>query len=277
MRTFFLFFTLAICLTACTQNPTDAPEPDTPETAGRIGTNTISQQEVEERARLLSKQDQLFAQTELGKQALLQTVAREKLILADAQATKLDKQPDYQQFLQQERTRLEKAYQTFADELLTRIWYEAQTQAGGPAYASEDEMKAYFRKYPYEMTIKQIIVENAQTADEVLRTLKHAPSHWAAMSRQYGITPEELKTVSFMPGEYLPELEVIAANSPTGKVQGFFKTPLGFHIIMKTGEKRLTWENAQPRIRTVLENEKIDALLNTLKTKYEVILYDKNE
>jgi hypothetical protein len=46
---------------------------------------------------------------------------------------------------------------------------------------------------------------------------------------------------------------------------------------MKTGEKRLTFEEAQPRIRSVLENQKLDELLDSLKTQYEVIIYDKNE
>ena len=275
MRYVLLLIPLFWMLGAC-QDKT-APQAPDPDAAGQVAHQTISQAEVEKRATLLGEKDQKFAQTDLGKQALLQTIAREKLILADAQATKLDKQPDYQQFLQQERARLEEAYQTFSDELLSRIWYEAQTQMGGPAYVTSEEMEDYFKKYHYEMTIKQIIVDNAQTAEAVLRTLKSAPSQWNTMANQYGITPQELKTLSFMPGEYLPELEVVAANSAIGKVQGFFKTPLGFHIIMKTDEKRLKWEDAQPRIREVLENQKIDALLDKLKTKYEVILYDKNE
>ena len=80
-----------------------------------------------------------------------------------------------------------------------------------------------------------------------------------------------------MPGEYLDSLEVVAANSPSGKVQGFFKTPQGFHIIMKTNENRLTFEKAAPRIKQILQNQRLDELLDTLKTQYEVIIYDKNE
>ena len=127
------------------------------------------------------------------------------------------------------------------------------------------------------MTLKQIIVGNAQTADQLLRSLKGNPSSWNSLSRQYNIAPDSLKSFSFMPGEYLPNLEVVAANSPVGKVEGFFKTPQGFHIIMKTNEKRLSWAEAQPRIRQVLENQKLDELLDSLKTQYEVIIYDKNE
>ena len=120
------------------------------------------------------------------------------------------------------------------------------------------------------MTIKQIIVDNAQTADQVLRTLKAYPSRWKEMERQYSTAPEALKQFSFMPGEYLDNIAVIAANSPSGKPQGFFKTAQGFHIIMKTGEERLTYNQAKERIRQILEKQKMDAYLNSLKSKYRV-------
>jgi parvulin-like peptidyl-prolyl isomerase len=97
------------------------------------------------------------------------------------------------------------------------------------------------------------------------------------MARQHSVAPDNLKTLTFMPGEYLDSLEVVAANSAVGKVQGFFKTPQGFHIIMKTAEKRLSFEQAAPRISQILKNKHLDKLLDKLKTQYEVIIYDKNE
>ena len=80
-----------------------------------------------------------------------------------------------------------------------------------------------------------------------------------------------------MPGEYLDNIAVIAANSPSGKPQGFFKTAQGFHIIMKTGERRLNLKTAAPRIRAILENQKTDAALNALKNKYKVVIYEQDE
>ena len=79
-----------------------------------------------------------------------------------------------------------------------------------------------------------------------------------------------------MPGEFIPEIEVIAANSPSGSVQGFIKTSQGFHIIMKVKEKRLSLKNAKERIEQILRLQKEDAALNALKNKYEVFVYEKN-
>ena len=127
------------------------------------------------------------------------------------------------------------------------------------------------------MTIKQIIIDNAQTADQVLRALKSSPRRWKELERQYSVAPESLRQITVMPGEYLPDIEVIAANSPMGSVQGFFKTAQGFHIIMKTSDKRLSRKDAEPRIRQVLEDRKLDKVLDSLKNKYEVVIYEKSE
>ena len=39
---------------------------------------------------------------------------------------------------------------------------------------------------------------------------------------------------------------------------------------MKTGEERLTYNQAKERIRQILEKQKMDAYLNSLKSKYRV-------
>lgn len=274
MRYFLLFAAAPLLFTAC-QKEIPTPEPE--DVAVRVGDTFVTQADVAARQKFLTEEEKAFVQTPVGRQNLVQIITREKLIEADAKSNLLDQNSGYQKLLAEKREELDKIYADYAAQLLERFWYEEQTKEHGPAEVTEKEMKEYFEKYPYEMTIKQIIVDNAQTADQVLRTLKGHPSQWNTMSRQYSIAPEELKTISFMPGEYLDNLEVVAANSPTGKVQGFFKTPQGFHIIMKTGEKRLKWEEARPRIYQVLENQKIDRLLDSLKIKYEVIIYDKNE
>ena len=262
---------VACLLSACQKN--DASQKQK-ETAARIGSVVITEQDVQDSLPLLGDADRKFAQTPIGRQNLVQILTREKLILQDAYTNGLDQHSDYQDLLTKKRAELDEQYQLFAQRALSDFWYEQKAKSLKP---TEQEIKDYFAKYPYEMTIKQIIVDNAQTADQILKTLKSSPGKWKEMSRQYSIAPENLQTLTFMPGEYLSSLEVVAANSPTGKVQGFFKTPQGFHIIMKTNETRLSFDKAAPRIEQILENQRMDNLLDTLKTQYEVIIYDKNE
>lgn len=248
----------------------------TQDTAARVGKETITEQDVASRLALLSDEDREFAQTPIGRQNLLQIITREKLVAAAAKDEKLDESDVYLSIMDDKRRQLEDIYNEFAAQTLEQLWYDELKEKGETA-VSDEEISAYYKKYPYEMTIKQIIIDNAQTADQVLRALKSSPRRWKELERQYSVAPESLRQITVMPGEYLPDIEVIAANSPTGSVQGFFKTAQGFHIIMKTRDKRLSRKDAEPRIRQVLEDRKLDKVLDSLKNKYEVVIYEKSE
>lgn len=248
----------------------------TQDTAARVGKETITEQDVASRLALLSDKDREFAQTPIGRQNLLQIITREKLVAAAAKDEKLDESDVYLSIMEDKRRQLEDIYNEFAAQTLEQLWYDELKEKGETA-VSDEEISAYYKKYPYEMTIKQIIIDNAQTADQVLRALKASPRRWKELERQYSVAPESLRQITVMPGEYLPDIEVIAANSPMGSVQGFFKTAQGFHIIMKTSDKRLSRKDAEPRIRQVLEDRKLDKVLDSLKNKYEVVIYEKSE
>ncbi len=271
----YIWFVFVLCLSISACHKEEKPAQEGVPNPRASGKNiTITQQDIQNGLDLLDEQDRKFAQTSFGKQNLLQILAREKLILQDARSSKLEENEEYQAALKQKRAELDTVYDHFAQEALVRTWYEQKEKEIEP---SEKEIKVYYNKYPYEMTIKQIIVDNAQTADQTLKILKGSPGRWNEISRQQNKAPAALQTITFMPGEYLDNLEAVAANSSIGKVQGFFKTPQGFHIIMKTGENRLSLEQATPRIRQILINQRLDKLLDTLKTKYEVVIYDENK
>lgn len=292
MKNSLIFAFPILLLVACGQPPTatevelDINSTATAQTAKEEETNILAQVGDEKitRAQLdriletLDEEDRLFAQTPVGQRNFVQLLVREKLAELDAKHKGLDKSDLYLDALQEKRQQLKEIYQDYASQLLLRMWDE-QNEAKGITKVTDEEIAAYFKKYPYEMSIKQIILDDAQTADMVWRELKRNKSRWKELEKKYSIAPERShgKEFSFMPGEFIPELEVIAANSSTGSLQGFMKTAQGFHIIMKTGERRLSLQDASDRIRTVLENQKKDAALEALQTKYKVMIYEQNE
>ena len=198
--------------------------------------------------------------------------------IQSAKDEEIDQSDVYLTALEDKRAQLRDIYNEYATLLLGRLWEESMLEKGILA-VTDEEIAAYYDKYPYEMTIKQLIIPDAQTADAVWRELKRSKSRWKELERQYSKAPEQSKgqEITFMPGEFIPELEVIAANSPTGSVQGFVKTAQGFHIIMKTRERRLSLKDAAPRIRAILEKQKEDAALNALQNKYKVVIYEQDE
>ena len=272
-----LLIVMLLLLGAC-QQPDSSSKPRNKNRSQQTDVAVVTDKDIQERVRLLSPKDAEFAKTSIGKQNVAQIVLREKLIQADAVAHGLDKSADYRQLITEKRLQLDEIYQQYTQQLLEDLWYEKHRKSG-ELQVTQEEIDAYYKKYPYEMTVQQIIVDNAETADQVLRALKRAPERWKEMSRKYNIAPEIIQDTkfTFMPGEFLPEIEVIAANSSHGSVQGFIKTAFGFHIIMKTGEKRLSKKDATARIKAVLENKKIDKLLENLQNKYEVMIYANEE
>ncbi|MBR2865045.1 MAG: peptidylprolyl isomerase [Elusimicrobiaceae bacterium] len=280
----FLFLLLTISLlTACDKAPQEPARAAAAESqpsakemvVAEVGPVQITQAQLENRLALLPEEDQEFAKTNIGRKNFIQLLVREELAALDAKEEELDKQDFYLTALEDKREQLKEIYQDFSKDLLNRMWEEHLLKSGVIA-VTDQEIADYFDKYPYEMTIKQIIIADAETADAVLRELKRSKKRWRELERQYSKAPQQSQNqeISFMPGEFIAELEVIAANTPTGSTQGFVKTSQGFHIIMKTGERRLKLKEAAPRIRTILENQKMDSALNALQKKYKVVIYE---
>lgn len=286
MRKLWLLSLFCALAGACTsssgpsfEEPAPAAAPASQEApAAQVGPVKITRQQLDDRLALLSPEDQEYAKTPSGRKNFLQLLVREKLIALDAKDKELDRSDVYLSDLEDKQQQLKEIYQDYSQQLLVHMWEEYNREKG-LTRVSDEEIEAYYKKYPYEMKIRQIIIADAQTADAVWRELKRAKSRWKELERQYSDAPQESKgkEISFMPGEFIPELEVIAANSPAGSVQGFVKTAQGFHIIMKTGERRLSLKDAAPRIRTILENHKTDAALNALQNKYKVMIYEQDE
>lgn len=286
MRKLWLLSLFCALAGACTsssgpsfEEPAPSAAPASQEApAAQVGPVKITRQQLDDRLALLSPEDQKYAKTPSGRKNFLQLLVREKLIALDAKDKELDRSDVYLSDLEDKQQQLKEIYQDYSQQLLVHMWEEYNREKG-LTRVSDEEIEAYYKKYPYEMKIRQIIIADAQTADAVWRELKRAKSRWKELERQYSDAPQESKgkEISFMPGEFIPELEVIAANSPAGSVQGFVKTAQGFHIIMKTGERRLSLKDAAPRIRTILENHKTDAALNALQNKYKVMIYEQDE
>lgn len=286
MRKLWLLSLFCALAGACTsssgpsfEEPAPSAAPASQEApAAQVGPVKITRQQLDDRLALLSPEDQKYAKTPSGRKNFLQLLVREKLIALDAKDKELDRSDVYLSDLEDKQQQLKEIYQDYSQQLLVHMWEEYNREKG-LTRVSDEEIEAYYKKYPYEMKIRQIIIADAQTADAVWRELKRSKSRWKELERQYSDAPQESKgkEISFMPGEFIPELEVIAANSPAGSVQGFVKTAQGFHIIMKTGERRLSLKDAAPRIRTILENHKTDAALNALQNKYKVMIYEQDE
>ncbi len=282
MRKIISLYILLVCLCACLQPeiPQEQNNAVPQDTLAKVAGYAITQEEFDEKAELLDPAFKQYISTPQGKQNFLNYLISERLLQQEATFKNLQNAPEYQKeidaIVKQQEEHLKRS-----KEFLLRKTLLDELYSQGILYVSEEEIKDYYKKYPYEIQILQIIVNDPQEAAQIMNYVKGTKtqnSFKEAVAR-YSKDPLAKQNKGalppFIPGEYLAEIEVPAANSSTGQVQGFIQTPLGFHIIMKVGENRLTYDKAKERIQTILEKQKLDDYLNSLKEKYGVEV--KNE
>ena len=265
---------LALTLCACHKKQEEQNTPQAPVLA-QISGEAITEADFNAQAAELDDSFKKFLQTDIGKENFLNYLINEKLMLKAAKDAGLEQNPDYIKEIKdietEQKTRLEKAKAYALNRLLLQKLYEDGTIA-----VSEEEIKAYHKKYPYQIYLLEILLTDPKEAADVTRAIRNSKTKqtFEDAVKKFSKDPVSKKNKGalepFIPGEYLPQIEVAAANTPTYQVQGFIKTPRGLQIIMKTGEERLTYNQAKERIRQILEKQKMDAYLNSLKSKYRV-------
>lgn len=235
----------------------------------------ITQADFDNAANNLDENFRKFVTTKSGRANFLSFLISEKLLLEDAKNRRIDLTPEYQEEIAAMEAAQKAALETAKSFALRRNLI-ASLVLDGTLGVSEEEIKDYYKKYPYEITIKQFIISDSQKAADVMKQMRNVRSagKFAEFARQFSDDPLAKKSGGemppFIPGEYLPQIEVPAANSKLMEVQGFITTAQGNHIIMKIAEKRLTYNEAKDRIKMIIENQKLDSYLNSLNKKYNI-------
>ena len=269
---------LIICaLCACDkQPPQKTPKDQLPEgTLAMVAGAPIKQTDFDEAAAAMDAGFADFLKTPAGKQNFLDFLINERLLRAAAISNNIENSSQYKTEMERFLKEQEEALKAKHDYLMYTLLIE-NLRKDGTISVSEDEVKAYYRKYPYQITLAHVLVGDAQKAAEVMREMTNVKTQdtFARYARQHSIDALTNKKGGvlppFIPGEYLPEIEVPAANIPVGKTEGFFKTALGFHIIMKVKEESIPLTAAKDRIQDILEKQKTDAYLSKLKERYGV-------
>ena len=287
MKKILFLTTLVITCAACAPKQDNSQKPlvyNNSPVLAYVEDQPITQNDFDKAANNLDDNFKKFVTTKSGRANFLSFLISEKLLLADAKNRGIDSTPEYQA----EITALEEAQKAAletAKNFALRRNLIISLEKEGILGVTEDEIKEYYKKYPYEITIKQFIISDSQKAADVMKQMRNvrSASRFAEFARQFSDEPLSKKSGGdmppFIPGEYLPQIEVPAANSKSMEVQGFITTAQGNHIIMKIAEKRLTYNEAKDRIKIIIENQKLDSYLNSLNKRYNISIVkeDKNE
>ncbi|MDE2313789.1 MAG: peptidylprolyl isomerase, partial [Elusimicrobia bacterium] len=139
------------------------------------------------------------------------------------------------------------------------------------------DIAAYYKKHPYEISIKDILVENANEADQILKELRRKSS-FAALAKKYSIDSYADKGGKMPPmlyGQIIPELQDVVSLARVGEISGPIKTKFGYYVICKESQTRVPLQKVRDTIRRILEKEKLDQYLRSIQNRFPVEVVDE--
>lgn len=271
LSSLFLVVFSTVLFSSCNRKPKG--------TIAKVGGDYIDLNYYSEKQNGIPPQYKIYLETKQGKKQFLDILIKEKLSLKDAQKLGITKDKKYKKQISEIRQNLESDFKQYKQHLTTKLWLE-KLKENGVLTVTESQIKDYHKNFPYEITIRHIMIDDPEKAEEILKQAKRK-ADFGSLARQYSRDPETKDkgglALPFIMGElFMSELEDAAYGMKTGEIQGVFKTKFGYHIIKKYGEKKLAFKDAKDRVSKILMKRKLDEYIENLRKKYKVEVSDED-
>ena len=242
----------------------------------KVGKWKITESEFQRKLGEVAQEYQNYVQTPAGRKRFLDVLIREKMILAAATDSGAGSSPEFR--AEMDRLRAEEAARLAEGRnyLLTRLWLDDLRRRGVIAVSAE-EVRQYNRKHPYEVKVRHILFDAPKEAEAALHRLRGG-ANFAAMAKDKSVDADTAAMGGLMRpaiyGEIIPELEDVVFQARVGEIVGPVRSKFGYHVLRKESQRRIPFDEAESRIRRVLEKEKLDQYLQSLQSRYPVEVFD---
>lgn len=267
MKAFFLGGLVA--LAGCGRSNNDV--------VAKVGSMKISQAEFRRKLADVAQNYQNYVVTPNGRRQFLDVLIREKLVLAAAHASDVERSPEFRVQLERLRAEEEERLKEGRDYLLTRLWLEDLRQKG-VLRSGEDEVRDYHRRHPMEVEVRHILLATPAEAEALARKVRGSGGFAAlakAHSLDFATAVDGGRMQPAIYGEIIPDLEDVVFRMRVGEVSGPIKSKFGYHVLKKDSEKNIAFEAAQERIARLLEKQKLDRYLQSVQEKFPVEVVDE--
>jgi len=236
----------------------------------KIKGRKITLEEFQARIAEIPSYYQGFLATESGKKELLDGMIAELVLVQKAKEEGLHRKEEVKSRLKSIQDRI----------LLEAMVQELQK---GRIAVSDEEIKEYFEKNkekftdPEEVRVSHILVRQKSEAKRVLNELSEGAS-FEKLARKYSIdsitSPKGGDLGYISRGEMIPAFEdAVFALEKKGDISPIIETQFGYHLVKLTDRKKLekkTPEEINYEIRTTIQNEKLDRLMDRFRKELMV-------
>ncbi len=242
----------------------------------KVGRYRITESEFRSKLADVAPDYQNYVISPNGRRQFLDVLIREKMVLAAAADSGVQRSPEFKtQFAQikaDEQARLAQA----RDYLTIRLWRQ-ELNRRGVLSVSDEEVREHHRKHPMEVGLRHILLASADEAESALHKIQSGKP-FSALAKSASLDAETAAVGGKMKptiyGEIIPELEDVAFRMKTGETAGPVRSKFGYHLLRKESEHAVPFREAEPRIRMILEKQKLDLHLQSLQSRYPVEVVD---
>jgi len=213
---------------------------------------------------------QKYLTSTAGRKELLELLVRRKLILVEAAQAPVDdalaqRLKELKNLRDEGRRALERKYFENRDRLITADFMEKLSRPGGPLHVSDADV-AKFHADESEIRASHILVGDRAKAEELrVRLLKK--EDFAALAKAHsedtGTAARGGDTGFLLRGSLVGEFEDALFKLAKGETSDVVASPYGFHLIRRTGERRLADrpldDAVKAEIRKALQSQRLQA------------------
>jgi hypothetical protein len=221
---------------------------------------------------------QAYLRTPAGRRELLELLVRRKIIFLEA---KKESDPETERFAKalkaEYRQRQQQLKQSYADER-ERLMVGRFTQRlkEGPTRVTDEEVLSFWETES-EVRASHILVSDRKLSEDIHRKLI-AGGKFEALAKQYsedtGSAAKGGDAGYLLRGSLVPAFENGLFPLKTGETSGVVPSPYGFHIIRRTGARKLSGmaldDALKTRIRQAIESRKLQTWFDDARRRHPV-------
>jgi parvulin-like peptidyl-prolyl isomerase len=242
----------------------------------RVGKAVITEAEFRRKLSEVSPDYQNYVLTPHGRRQFLDVLIREKMILEAAKADGMALTSEFKERMDQLRKEEADRLAEARDYMLTRLWLE-RLRKDGELKVTDDEVQQYHKDHPTEISARHVLLATAEEAEEVLKRIRSGNASFKSAAQKESLDADTANQGGLMRpalmGEIIPELEVLF-KMRLGEVGGPVRSKFGYHVLVKESERSIPFNDAEERIRNILEKQKLDKHLQSLQASYPVEVID---